>query len=97
MSDEFTPERFLPQVGQLFRVLVNEKEELRTVLTEVALLAPHVPTGRTPFSLIFHAQHDAFIPQAVYPIANYATGTFECFLVPIGPDEVGMRFEAIFT
>jgi len=24
-------------------------------------------------------------------------GTFELFLVPIGPDEKGLRYEAIFT
>jgi hypothetical protein len=26
-----------------------------------------------------------------------AIGTFELFLVPIGPDREGMRYEAIFT
>jgi hypothetical protein len=53
--------------------------------------------GRQQFSLVFHAPHGALVPQQIYRIENANLEAFDCFLVPIGPDEQGMRFEAVFT
>lgn len=37
------------------------------------------------------------LPQATYRIENANLGVLEVFLVPIGPDESGMRYEATFN
>lgn len=100
--DPFQHQRFLPRVGEVFRVVVNEGEELRILLSEVALLVKDESwRGRTrdPFSLVFHAPADAYAPQALYRIEHEGgeMEPFEAFLVPIGPDRNGMRYEMIFT
>jgi hypothetical protein len=100
--DPFRHERFLPRVGDVFRVVVNDREELRMLLSEVALLVTDDRWDgrtRTPFSLLFHAPAETYAPQAVYRIEceNGEIEPFEAFLVPIGPDRNGMRYEIIFT
>jgi hypothetical protein len=37
------------------------------------------------------------VPQGIYKLENEKLGALEIFLVPIGPDEKGMRYEAIFN
>jgi hypothetical protein len=99
MSDFFTVDTFTPRVGEVFHVIVSETHELKVLLSEVARLGNATSHGRPrePFSLVFHAAPDAFIPQQIYRVENAAMEPFDCFLVPIGPDANGMRFEAIYT
>lgn len=52
---------------------------------------------RAPFSLVFRGPGDRVLPQRIYRLAHDELGEFEFFLVPIGPDREGMRYEAIFA
>lgn len=99
MLQDFSIEIFQPHVGEIFRVIVDEKWEMVTRLSEVSIWGHEEAKSRQrhPFSLVFHARPDAVIPQAIYRIENGTLEPFEAFLVPIGPDEVGMRYEAVFT
>ena len=99
MLQDFTIELFQPRVGEPFRVIVDEQWELLTRLSEVSVWGHEEAKTRQrhPFSLIFHARPDAVIPQAIYRIENANLEPFEAFLVPIGPDAGGMRYEAVFT
>ncbi|HEX8244881.1 MAG TPA: hypothetical protein VF541_15340 [Longimicrobium sp.] len=98
MSDPFTIEAFQPRVGELFRVIVDETKEMQTRLSEVTPWGHEEAARRerNPFSLVFHAAPNAVIPQQIYRIENANMEPFECFLVPIGPDAAGMRYEAVF-
>lgn len=51
----------------------------------------------TCYALIFRAPTRAAAPQATYQVQHDTLGRLEIFLVPIGADEVGMRYEAIFN
>ncbi|HSU16258.1 DUF6916 family protein [Longimicrobium sp.] len=99
MSDPFTIETFQPRVGELFRVIVDEKQEMQTRLSEVSPWGHEEAATRKrhPFSLVFHAAPNAVIPQQIYRVENANMEAFDCFLVPIGPDAAGMRYEAVFT
>lgn len=99
MSDPFTIERFLPRVGEVFHVMGEGGEETAILLTEVTRLASDGSRLRTrePFSLVFHAPRATRLEQQVYLIRNACMEPFECFLVPIEPDQHGVRFEAIYT
>ena len=99
MLQDFTIELFQPRVGETFRVVVNETWEMVTRLSEVSVWGHEEAKTRQrhPFSLIFHAPRDTVIPQAIYRIENANLEPFEAFLVPIGPDAGGMRYEAVFT
>ena len=52
--------------------------------------------GRQLFSLAFRGPRQPVLPQRVYTLANETLGSVEIFLVPIGPDEAGVRYEAVF-
>ena len=99
MLETFTIDTFKPRVGELFRVIVDEKWELRTQLTEVSTWGDETAAGRArvPFTLVFHGPREAHIPQAIYRVENENMDPFEVFLVPTAPDAQGSRYEAVFT
>jgi hypothetical protein len=37
------------------------------------------------------------LPQRIYRVEHEALGALDILLVPLGPDELGQRYEAIFT
>jgi hypothetical protein len=53
--------------------------------------------SRSPFSLVFRGGPSPPLPQRIYRVEHEALGALDIFLVPIGPDEVGQRYEAVFT
>ena len=51
---------------------------------------------REPFSIEFHARTPHHVPQQMFVVAHESMGTFDLFLVPLGPDAEGQRYEAVF-
>jgi hypothetical protein len=99
MPDLLTLEDFEPRLGELFRIVVDDKLELRTRLAEVTRWSDRSASGgnRHPFSLVFLAAPGSFIPQQIYLIENEHMEPFDCFITPINPDARGTLFEAVFT
>lgn len=99
MLETFTIETFQPRLGEIFTIVVDEENRLPTKLTEVFPWGPGAAAGRDrhPFSLVFHTIPEAVVPQAMYRVENENMEPMEIFLAPIGPDERGMRYEAVFT
>jgi hypothetical protein len=101
MLDKVTHATFAELVGSKFFIRFSAGAPLEVELVSATLLASGrpVPGGtREPFSLIFRGgPPDSYLPQRMYPITHEKIGTLELFLVPIGPDQVGMRYEAIFN
>lgn len=56
-----------------------------------------VSAQQEQFSLMFHGPPEMFIPQGMYSLKNNTLGTFDLFLVPIGKDENGFSYEAVFN
>jgi len=52
---------------------------------------------REPFALVFRGPKTPVLSQRMYPIEFQELGTLEIFIVPVGPDESGVQYEAIFT
>jgi hypothetical protein len=99
MLETFTLETFQPHLGELFYI-VDGEQRLPTKLTEAFPWGPGAAAGRdrVPFSLIFHTVPQApVLPQRIYRVENERLEPFELFVSPIGPDERGMRYEAVFT
>ena len=99
MLETCTMDTFRPHIGEIFRVIVDDEWQLHVLLTSVDALGAESGRGRerAPFSLIFHGTKDSYLPQRIYRLENDAMEPMELFLVPIGPDEHGMRYEAVFT
>jgi hypothetical protein len=99
MLQTYTMDTFRPRIGETFRIIVDDTWELPVALTSVDPWGPEAGRGRdrAPFSLIFHGAKDSFLPQRTYRMENSSMEPMELFLVAIGPDERGMRYEAVFT
>lgn len=94
MIRDVTADDFAPYVGETCRVDVDGKAH-DIVLESV------VPTGHSPrdgggFALNFRGPATSFMPQASYTI-TVGGAEHLIFLVPLGPDAEGMRYEAIFN
>jgi hypothetical protein len=98
MLEPLTIETFTPHVGTSFRLVLGEAGAQQLTLSAVeALSAASAAERRTPFSLTFHTAKRGALPQAIYRLEHPSLSALELFLVPLGPDEKGMRYEAIFT
>lgn len=102
MLDQLSAADFAPHVDTMFRIAFSDGQvELR--LAEVqelprATAAPSREAARTPFSLLFvHSGATFYLPQRIYTLEHAALGAIEIFVVPLGPDARGMRYQAIFT
>jgi hypothetical protein len=92
--DSLTAEELRPHVGERFRIA---EAALDSELVEVTELGKTGAEGfRAPFSLVFRAPMEPVLPQRMHCLENDELGALELFLVPIGPDEQGMRYEAVF-
>lgn len=90
--------RFAPLIGQLFRLEMagNATEEVELIEAK-ALPARGGAPRQDPFSLVFRARADSSPSQGMARVAHEALGSVELFLVPIGKDEQGLYFQAIFN
>lgn len=48
-------------------------------------------------SIVMRGPLEPVLPQRIYDIEHPFLGDFELFIVPIGPDDSGMRYEAVFS
>lgn len=104
MLETFTHALFAEQSNTLFRLYVDAYHAFDVELIEATALsdatAPPLRPGqtrRTPFSLVFRSAPNLRLPQRIYRLEHEQLGTFEIFLVPIGPDQTGMCYQAIFN
>jgi hypothetical protein len=91
-------EDFARHRHERFRVAL-ENAEVDVELIEASDLGPAavVARRRRTFSLVFRGPREPVLPQRIHGLKHAALGELEIFLVPIGPDRVGMRYEAIFN
>jgi hypothetical protein len=98
MLKNLTHDSFAAELGSEFRLPVEGRAPLVLALAEATLLGSARPGGsRAPFSLVFRGPRGPVLPQRIYRLEHDRLGALEIFIVPIGPDADGMRYEAIFT
>lgn len=106
MSDlaQLTRAAFEPHVGDAFATTLTVAEtgeplELAFVLERVGEAGGAAPgdDAREPFALQFRVAVAQVLPQAIYALRHERLGTLEIFLVPIGRDGDGVRYEAVFA
>lgn len=100
MDEALRIESFQNRVGEIFRLVAPGGTELVLRLSEVTPLSPATsPPGspRSPFTVLFHGPPTPWVSQATHRLEHGGLGPLELFLVPLGPDAAGMRYEAVFT
>ncbi|HZS39490.1 MAG TPA: hypothetical protein VFF06_21815 [Polyangia bacterium] len=94
---ELTAATFRPHVDSRFRVRLAPDRAVELTLYQVEERPPHPRLPRAPFSLLFRGDRAQPLAQQRYPFEHDALGALEIFIVPIGPDEHGLRYQAVFN
>ncbi|HEX4495821.1 MAG TPA: hypothetical protein VIE43_09155 [Thermoanaerobaculia bacterium] len=99
MLQDLTPDSFETHQGTSFRIGLGGETALELVLQQVRRLEPHPGPRAVPFSAYFLGPRSPRLSQRIYTVAHDQMGTFDLFLVPLGPDPKagGMLYEAVFN
>ena len=92
MSDEIESVR--EHVGRSFTVAPEGAEPVELALTELRDLASSTRDGGG-YALTWKGPSAPLLPQATYAFEGFAHEAV--FLVPIGEDEDGIRYESVFN
>jgi hypothetical protein len=99
MLDKLQNTDFTPHLNQTFRIRLDGIEPIELELVSVTELgAAHSPGSRHPFSLHFLGPASPqYLLQHIYRLEHDQMGTLDLFIVPLGPEQGRMRYEAIFS
>jgi hypothetical protein len=82
---------FMPHLQTKFSLTDNFSLEL------VEVYVPPSTRRQERFSLIFIGPSERILQQGMYSLQHEAMGALDLFLVPIGQDERGVQYEAVFN
>jgi hypothetical protein len=94
-----TQEHFAARMNQVFTIDSGDGARIEAELVEVRPLGETaLKSGRRQgFSVLFRGPMEPILPQRVYTLEHPKLGEIQLFLVPIGPDGTGLRYEAVFS
>jgi uncharacterized protein DUF6916 len=96
-----TCEAFTPHVGTAFTVTAEVQDcpgvPLALTLVDATAAGEGPPDGRAPFALIFTGPAAPLLSQQIVPLDHPELGELAVFLVPLGVDADGARYEAVFN
>lgn len=95
MLDGLNSRVFAEQLHTTFRVRLSGSAFLDLELIEVTE-KDHSPKFEQ-FSLTFRGPLTPHFPQGTYSFEHSKLGTADLFVVPLGPESEGMRYEVIFN
>jgi hypothetical protein len=98
MLEKLTHDDFFNRLHQKF-LLHYEGGTMETELIECRKLPSlgRPDRQRKPFAIIFRGPRQPVLVQRIYKLEGSSMGPLELFIVPVGPDATGMRYEAIFS
>jgi hypothetical protein len=105
MAPKLEAETFAPHVGETFEVVPSVAGERFEAVLSSCEDTPYgsreelrETLGRVPFSLMFHAPDPSwYAPQQTFSLRHPELGELDLFLVPLGPDDRGMRYQAVIS
>jgi hypothetical protein len=90
-------EDWLPCLEQNLTATTTEGNSFSVELLENKSLGKKSEATQEAYSLVFRGPHEELPEQGLISLKHKAIGTIEVFMVPIGSDEQGMCYEAIFA
>ena len=99
MSEFQTEAEFRKHVNTPFRVQVNAPKPIDLTLVEVESRPSdaHEEQGMERYSVFFLGSPEFLLPQNTYRLAHEQMGEFDLFLVAIGLEPNGYRYEAVYN
>ena len=94
----YTIEDFEPLLSEVFAI-GDGTGTVEATLVEVTDLREAQGAGRRSrqFSLVWRGPPSTVLAQKIYSVAHPVLGVMDIFLVTIGSDAEGTRYEAVFT
>jgi hypothetical protein len=95
MTRDLQHEEFLKHLNTKFRIRLSETEAFEAELATVSerLMSPR----QERFSLVFRSAKEILIEQGQRDFEHDEMGNFGLFIVPIGRDDEGTYYEAVFN
>jgi hypothetical protein len=92
-------EDFKDHVGTVFTLYDDAAPRAALRLDEATLLPAqfNLPGIRPGFSLIFVGADPKVLPQGLYRLRHEGMGEIAIVLVPVGKDERGVSYQAVFN
>ncbi|HET9712355.1 MAG TPA: hypothetical protein VFP64_10755 [Pyrinomonadaceae bacterium] len=99
MSDFQTEADFAKNVNTNFRVELEDSGHIDLKLVSVTprKIGPTEEAGMERFSAVFSGPLDVLLPQQTYHLTHPEMGEFYVFLVAIGKEADGFRYEAVYN
>ncbi len=98
MLDQLQASDFAHLEGTTLSVRFHPEVTLETNLIEVSETRGESPLIRNPFRLVLQTQQkNEYYPQAIYTLIHPEKGDLQLFMVPLGSDGNGMRYEIVFS
>jgi hypothetical protein len=94
---ELTHEVWSGLVGETFTMRLDDGSTIDLVLSAAELAPGDASRNAGAHSVVFTGPGDRYFPQQIRPVSHQAIGEHSIFLVPIGEDDVGYQYEAVFT
>jgi len=94
-----TEEEFRRHLGTKFGVRVQAPRPVELELAEVKSFraGANEPSGMERFSVFFYGPGDLMLPQGTFTLEHPSMGELLLFMVPVGRDERGFRYEVVFN
>ena len=99
MSAQPTEEDFRRHVGTKFGVRAETPRPLELELDEVRgyRAGANEPARMERYSLFFYGPGDLMLPQGTFTLEHPSMGELLLFIVPVGRDDRGFRYEVVFN
>jgi hypothetical protein len=86
---------FSKYLNSKFRIPISDEQTVEAELVEVSELMLSARQER--FSIVFRTSNEFFLGQGQRAMAHDQMGEFILFLVPVGRNEQGTSYEAVFN
>lgn len=97
MIDALTIQDFSQLEAQTIEIRFGDTLQAAEII-ETSTGQGRMPDGRQPFSVTLRSgPGDRHWPQGTYTLTHPQRGDLDLFMVPIGPDEHGMRYQISFS
>jgi len=89
---------FEPYLNGKMMIKWSDQYILPAELIDLRKVETYTPIEREPFSIVLRTeQKNEYFKQGICILQHPAKGDLELFLVPLGLDDKGMRYQAVFS
>jgi hypothetical protein len=94
-DDHLSRDTYVPLLNTKFRIDVTPNMSVDAELIKISDLLTR--PRQEQFSILFLSGADTPAEQGLFAVHHETLGDFELFLVPVGSDEKGITFQAVFN